>query len=180
MFRESSSVSVRFDSLLGRYRPHCDSPESTSPQVLVATKLMKETLPTTRLDSISGVYLLERGPHIIMSPLSNVCMLPATNRKPMNLVHGAGYRCGAARKFLFMCFFFAAELDVDCPEHGEIVDLSTVITMNHRPRRSRRRVPPAIGDTPVRVRRIRARLNVIRVMPAPAQARETLETASNE
>ena len=36
----------------------------------------------------ANVHLLERVAHIIMSALSNVCMLPATNRKPMNLIHG--------------------------------------------------------------------------------------------
>ena len=36
----------------------------------------------------ANVHLLERVAHVIMSPLSNVWMLPATNRKPMNLIHG--------------------------------------------------------------------------------------------
>ena len=36
----------------------------------------------------ANVHLLERVAHIIMSPLSNVCTLTATNRKPMNLIHG--------------------------------------------------------------------------------------------
>ena len=32
-------------------------------------------------------------------------MLPATNRKPMNLIHGQTTDCRAAKKFMCVCFF---------------------------------------------------------------------------
>ena len=51
-----------------------------------------------------NVHLLERVAHIIMSPLSNVCMLTAANRKPMNLIHGQK-KFARRPKSLCLCVF---------------------------------------------------------------------------
>ena len=48
---------------------------------------------------------VERVAHIIMSPLSNVCMLTAANRKPMNLIHGQK-KISRGQK-VYVCVFFS-------------------------------------------------------------------------
>ena len=73
------------------------------PQILVRAPYVFPDVLRTIVDA--NVHLLERVAHIIMSLLSSVCIFPATNRKPYELETWAGYRCGAARKFIFVCFF---------------------------------------------------------------------------
>ena len=65
------------------------------PQILVAPL-------RTIVDA--NVHLLERVAHVIMSSLSNVCMLTAANRKPMNLTHGQTTDL-ARPQCLCLCFF---------------------------------------------------------------------------
>ena len=76
------------------------------PQILVAPPCVFPDVLRTIIDA--NVHLLERVAHIIMSLLSNVCMLPATNRKPLNLLHGQTTEV-AQPKSLCLCVFFAPE-----------------------------------------------------------------------
>ena len=102
----SSTIGWHFRLGFGRGPLAPEAGLGLQPQILVAPPYVFPDVLPTIVDA--NVHLLERVAHIIMSHLSNVCMLSATNRKPVNLTHGQTTDVAQPQSFC-LCVFLLLE-----------------------------------------------------------------------